>query len=161
MKIRHAYEKHKRYPFETSGVSMTHQSMKEETDMNRIMEKWAKTGVLEHTNRFQGQYGDFLHAPEDYHSAMNAVLDAQEMFLTLPSGVRKRFGNDPGQFLDFVSDPDNREEMQKLGLTEGKPNTAAESLIEGGTEKKGTPVKKKIEKPSAEPENGATAKPDD
>jgi len=120
MEFRTAYSPHERVVFNTEGPSLTHQSMKDETDMNRIMEKWAKTGVLEHRNTYEGQYGDFLSAPDDYHSAMNAVLEAQEMFADLPASVRKRFANDPGLFLDFVSDPKNRDEMEELGLAETK-----------------------------------------
>lgn len=118
MEIRSLYSPKERVQFNTVGPSMTHQSMKDETDMNRIMEKWAKTGVLEHRNTYEGQYGDFMNAPEDYHSAMNAVIEAQDMFSELPANVRKRFANDPGLFLDFVSDPKNRDEMKELGLVE-------------------------------------------
>lgn len=115
-KIRKHYEKTTRLQFATTGPSMTHQSMKAECDINGIMAKWQKTGVIEHRTQFEGQYADFTNTPGDFQEAQNQVLAAEEMFLTLPSKIRTRFHNDPGAFLDFTSNPDNADEMVKLGL---------------------------------------------
>lgn len=95
--------------------SMTQQHMKESCDINVIMKKYEKTRLLEHVNHRQGQYGDFTLAP-DYHTALNQLHAAQEMFMELPSKLRERFANDPGNFLDFVSNPENVDEMRELGL---------------------------------------------
>lgn len=111
-----AYGDHDRQSFSTTGASLTHQSMAAETDINNIMRKFEKTGILEHRNTFEGKYGDFTDIPMDYHESMNAVLAANDMFTTLPAKIRRRFGNDPSQFLDFVGDPSNSEEMIRLGL---------------------------------------------
>lgn len=126
MKIRKTYER-ERLPFETVGESLTHQSMAPECDINRIMLKWQKTGIIEHANTYQGQYGDFTNLPADYHVAMNQIVATNEMFMSLPSSLRKRFNNDPGQFLEFVEDEDNRDEMRKLGLL--KPVDDAEGGV--------------------------------
>ncbi|AXL14645.1 internal scaffolding protein [Microviridae sp.] len=106
----------KRKQIKIEGESLTHQSMKDECDINNIMKKWEKTGILEHKNNFQGQYGDFTQVPSDYHESMNQVLAANEMFETLPAKIRKQFGNDPGQFLDFATDPENNQKMIDMGL---------------------------------------------
>lgn len=45
----------------------------------------------------------------------------------MPSEVRKRFGNNPGVFMDFVSNPDNKEELVKLGLAV-KPKVVEEVI---------------------------------
>lgn len=116
LEIRKPYTGRARKTFSTTGASATHQSMADECDVNRIMDKWAKTGVLEHRNDFQGQYGDFTDVPMDYHESINAVIEAEQMFGSLPAQIRKKFGNDPGLFLDFVSDDDNHDELVKLGL---------------------------------------------
>lgn len=117
-----AFGRHGRFQFSTIGPSLTHQANARECDINNIMKKYEKTGVLEHRNKFEGQYGDFTDLPQDYHASMNAVLAAGEMFMSLPAKTRVRFANDPGVFLDFVSNPENKEEMEKLGLT--KPPVA-------------------------------------
>jgi hypothetical protein len=38
------------------------------------------------------------------------------MFEDLPSSIRSRFENQPSQFLDFVHDENNLQEMQQMGL---------------------------------------------
>lgn len=108
-----------RLAFTCSGESRTLQSSKEECDINNIMRKFEQTGTLEHRNKFEGRYGDFIGAPE-YHEACNQVLEAQQMFMELPSAVRKAYDNDPAQFLAAVRDPEKRGELVELGLIEDK-----------------------------------------
>lgn len=119
-KIRSAYSKKTRKGFTCSGPSMTKQSFKAECDINTLLAKYQKTGMLAHTSRFQGDYSDLTDSV-DYHTAMNIVLDAQNAFDTLPSSVRAKFNNDPSEFLTFVSDENNLDEMREMGLTENGP----------------------------------------
>lgn len=95
--------------------SMVKRAFKDECDINNIMARYQKTGLLEHVQTHQGRYGDFSDLP-DYQTALNTVIQAEEAFGSLPSSIRKRFGNDPSEFLAFVQDAENREEMQRLGL---------------------------------------------
>lgn len=139
MEIRKAYHR-TRVTFATTGESKTHQSMAPECDINRIMLKWQKTGVLEHANRFEGQYGDYTDVPADYHEAMNQIVATNEMFLSLPAQLRKRFHNDPGEFLEFVEDENNRDEMKKLGLL--RPEQP-DLVLEDPEPKKAAPAAKK------------------
>ena len=110
---------------DTSGDEIrTEQSHKGEVDVNQIMEKYVRTGTLEHRNEYVGQYGDVTGI--DFQTAMNIVVDAQNMFNDLPSSVRNKFQNDPARFLDFVQDAQNREELIEMGLatpdqTDGDP----------------------------------------
>ncbi|AXL15592.1 internal scaffolding protein [Microviridae sp.] len=149
MEIRKAYDR-VRTPTEIKGESRTHQAHKDECDINRIMQKWAKTGVVEHRNTFQGQYADFTNTPGDYQEAMNQILEANAMFMSLPSGVRRRFGNDAGSFLDFATDPENAAELQKMGLTK-PPATPTAELIEKPSDGPKKAVPDKGEKPKGEP----------
>jgi phage internal scaffolding protein len=121
-KFKSAYQPHERHITKLDEVSLTHQALSAECDINRIMQRFERTGVLEHRNRFEGAYGDFTDAPGDYQESMNAVLAAEEMFSTLPAKIRRRFHNDPGAFLDYVSNPDNQDEMISLGLATRAPN---------------------------------------
>jgi phage internal scaffolding protein len=97
------------------GPGLAQQHFKDECDVNRILSKYQKTGLIDHVNHFQGDYAD-LSAVPDFQESLNAVLDAQAAFDTLPSTIRKQFDNDPAAFLDFVHNPDNRDEMVKMGL---------------------------------------------
>lgn len=101
-------------PTLTCGPSRTKQSFKEESLMSTIMNKWRK-GESIAENRNEPQFGDFTGV-DDYHTAISAIRDAEQDFLGLPSALRDRFGNDPGQLLDYLSDPGNREDSIRLGL---------------------------------------------
>lgn len=118
MEFKVPYSAMPRVQFETVGPSLTRQSSKRECDVNRIMERFEKTGVLDHHNQFQGAYGDFTNTPQDYHETVNQVIEANDMFMSLPSKIRKTFGNDPAQFVEFVADPDNGPQLVKMGLAE-------------------------------------------
>lgn len=101
--------------FFEEGSSLAHQSFKDECDINVLMRRYEKTGMINHVNKHQGEYGDFINAP-DYHSAMNQIIEARESFMTIPARIRARFGNDPAEFLAFVQDPANEAEMREMGL---------------------------------------------
>ncbi len=116
MKFATAYASRKRVTFETTGPSKTHQAMAPECDVNSIMRKYEKTGVLSHTNSFEGRYADFTFTPIDYQESINAVMAADEAFGALPARVRQRFHNDAGSFVEFCSNPANHDELVKLGL---------------------------------------------
>jgi len=120
MKFKKAYDAPIRKVFATSGPSMTHQSFKRECDINTIMAKYQKTGLVDHVAHHQGDYSDLTDVPT-YHDAMNKIISANQSFSTLPSSIRKKFSNDPAEFLDFVSNPENVEEMQNMGLLPPSP----------------------------------------
>lgn len=133
MSFRTPYIKNDRVTFKSQLPSRTLQNFKAESEIDNIMRRYEKTGIIEHQARFQGRYGDFTNAP-DYMTAMNKVVAANEMFLTLPSKIRKQFDNDPAQFIDFVSNPENGPELVKMGLATARvePSTAQPSPLEAG-----------------------------
>lgn len=95
--------------------SMTDQSQARDCDINEIMRRYEKTGALPQMIAKDPQWGDFSAAP-DFQQACEIVLKAEEQFAALDAHVRKRFSNDPAEFLEFVNDPANGEEMVRLGL---------------------------------------------
>jgi phage internal scaffolding protein len=115
MKFRTPYTERVRVAIDCSEPVITKQAYKDECDVNNIIKRWARTGLMEHVARYQGSYVD-LPDEIDYKASMDALLDAQEAFASLPSKVRQRFENDPVQFLQFVHEPGNEEEMRALGL---------------------------------------------
>lgn len=114
MEFRSAYSDKSRSITPIVGESMTKQNHKNECDINFIMSKHAKTGLITHVSNKAPQYGEYETI--DYKEAMNLVISAQESFDSLPATLRKRFGNDPNEYFQFVHDPDNRDEMIKMGL---------------------------------------------
>jgi len=99
-----------------SEPSLTHQAFKQECDINHILAKYRKSGIINHVNKFQGNYTNLPNV-SDYHEAMNATIAAEEAFQTLPAAIRDRFTNDPALFLEFAHNPQNLPEMEKMGLT--------------------------------------------
>lgn len=108
--------------------SRTKQCFRDECDINNIMSKYVKTGQLPSLIKENPQYGDFSE-PLDYQKALDLVSFADEQFSALPSGLRKKFSNDPLEFLNFVHNPDNIQEMYDLGLAV-KPVVIEEKVIE-------------------------------
>jgi phage internal scaffolding protein len=103
--------------------SLAKQAFKDECDVNKIMRKFEKTGLIAHMNKYQGNYADLPDAG-DLQDAMNTILVAQQMFDALPAKVRKEFDNDPSAFLNFAQDPANYDEMVELGLAKPKAEAA-------------------------------------
>jgi phage internal scaffolding protein len=115
--------------------SMAQQQFREECDINTIMERFGRTGELIAPIRMP-QYGDF-DGVNDYHSAMNAIVEAQSAFDQLPAKTRARFGNDPAEFLEFCFNEENRDEAIRLGLVEAviQPQAAvSEPSVDGSAQ---------------------------
>lgn len=110
-------------------LSLTKQADRDQTDINKIMSRYSRTGLIDHVAKGKSQYGDFTTVNE-YQMAMNTVIAAQQSFADLPSKVRERFRNDPGEFFEFVSNPDNVKEMIELGLAEPAPGEPKPMRVE-------------------------------
>ncbi|WNK14280.1 MAG: internal scaffolding protein [Microvirus sp.] len=95
-------------------TDLTVQSFKEECDINHIMATYQATGIVDHFNRLQPQWGE---APDyDFHTAENMLLEARDKFDALPSNIRERFGNEPANMMAFLQSEKNRPEGELLGL---------------------------------------------
>lgn len=109
----------KRVRFFTEGASMTEQSHKKRVNINTIIAKYRKTGFLE--GRVENpSYGDFT-GTVDFHEANNRILSARKEFQKIPSDIRKRFHNDVGELLEFLNNPENRQEAIEIGLLNKEP----------------------------------------
>ena len=104
-------------------ASLTQQQFKEEADINTIVDRFMKSGVLP-TPVNMPQYIDY-EGVFDYQTAMNAVRSADEQFMRMDAKLRARFNNSPQEFLAFFADPANTEEAIRLGLA--VPQAVAES----------------------------------
>jgi phage internal scaffolding protein len=109
-----------------TGRGKTEQAHKKECDMNYILKEYAKTGIITHAATHQGQYDDYTEA--DFQNAMFIITEAKNMFDALPAIVRKRFANNPKEFLSFVQDPANKEEMKALGILKGNDGLNSNGL---------------------------------
>jgi len=97
----------------------TKQSHRDETDIVKIMGRFAKTGTISHLAKFEGVYADF--ADFDFHTQITKLAEGNEIFAALPAEVRKEFGQDPAQFFKYVNDEANRDELRKKLPALAKP----------------------------------------
>lgn len=101
----------------------TQQQFKDEVDINTIAKNFGITGRMP-VNVRMPTFGDFEDVV-DYQTALNAARRASQSFMAMPAEVRARFENNPQRFLEFCSDPNNREEAIKLGLVPKPPVSAS------------------------------------
>lgn len=99
--------------------TLTQQQYKEEADINVMLERFGVTGVISQNIR-QPIQADFVEAMT-YHEAQNAMRQADEAFMELPSKIRERFKNDAGLFHDYFADEKNRAEAEEMGLVNPRP----------------------------------------
>lgn len=97
----------------------TQQQFKDDVNINKIMKKYHSTGQITHLNNRQGVFAD-LSTAQDFFDSVNTLKKAGEAFDQLPSAVRRKFNNDPGELLEFIHNPDNFEEGVKLGIFDPK-----------------------------------------
>lgn len=95
-------------------IYMTEQHHKDECNINNILKKYDQTGLLSHVQTMEAMYGDMTG--DDYKTAMDMILTMRDQMDAMPSHIRKRFENSPQKFLEFMENPDNRDEAIKLGI---------------------------------------------
>lgn len=103
--------------------SLCQQHFKDECDVNKIVDRYVKTGILEHQSVIEPHYGDVSELPQDLMAAYDAVGRAEAAFADLPSEVRKSLDNDPARLQDWLVNPENRAAAEKYGLLLSKSQT--------------------------------------
>lgn len=106
----------------TRPPSLTKQEFVKECDVNNVIKSYSPRAMaaLIAENAARARYED-LPDEIDFQQSMQLVRDAEAAFMTLPAKVRDRFGQDPAQFLAFISDRANIEEARALGLVKPLP----------------------------------------
>ena len=112
-------------------ASLAQQHMKDECDINVIVERFGVTGELPSVP-VSPQYGDFSGVT-DYHSALNQINATMDDFMALPAKLRVRFDHDPVKLLEFLENDQNRDEAIQLGLIDGQP--VVEPIVSSETPK--------------------------
>jgi Chlamydia-phage Chp2 scaffold (Chlamy_scaf). len=107
----------------SGSPSMAKQEFKDDCNLNNIVRKYVQTGQLPES--IIGTYDDFSDAP-DFFAAQLVLARADAQFSAMPAEVRSRFDNDPGEFLEFLSDRANFAEARKMGLLSKESQDAAD-----------------------------------
>lgn len=106
--------------FPEDEIIRTKQAFRDEVNINSIMAKWARTGVIEHLAGKAPTFGDFTNNTS-YQDALNQISEADLSFSRLSAAIRDRMHNNPGELIDFLADEANAEEAVKLGLLVATP----------------------------------------
>lgn len=110
--------------------SLTQQQFKDSADINVLFGKYLETGEIPQVEGMG--YGDFTGI-FDFQSAMNAVRAAEESFAELPARIKNRFDNNPQKLVEFINDPENREEAEFLKIVAPRPaELPKEPVMEAG-----------------------------
>lgn len=99
------------FPADAVGAK---QSFKAECDVNNIVRHFQQTGEFAHLALSSPSFGDVTGL--EFGEMMDFVAKAQASFDALPAELRRRFSNDPQEFVEFVQDPANSDELVRLGL---------------------------------------------
>jgi hypothetical protein len=108
--------------------SLAQQQFKDECDINNILRQFNITGQLPDAP-LSPKYGDFSGI-NDYKTALDRVIAADEEFMNLPAQLRARFENEPNNLIEFLENEQNREEAVKLGLVEPKEDLSSTPPVE-------------------------------
>lgn len=109
------YSPKKKVSLSSFEKTLTKQEFKDDCDINLIVKRYKKDGVITHVNPDNPIFAEF--APQDYRNLLDLSIEADQAFKDLPSSLRKRFNNDPVQLMEFVSNiDDNYDEGVELGL---------------------------------------------
>ncbi len=126
-KIRSLYTKYdKPNAVKDECPNNTQQNQKDQCDINRIMSRFERTGVLQGPQGpgSEAQFGDFSECT-DYRSSLERIFKIDGLFEQLSAKAKKKFKNDPQRLFEFLENPKNREEAIELGLVE-KPEPPQE-----------------------------------
>lgn len=134
----------KDFGFKTEGESLTRQSEADSCDINKIMERFDRTGQLPVSMKQNPQWGDARVV--DFQTAKQIVIDAENQFKQLPAETRKYFNHNPENLLKAVADTsdENVQKLIKLGIMverEEGPESVLKRIAKNTEAPKEAPVK--------------------
>lgn len=108
--------------------SLTEKFHADSVDINNIVDQYLRGATVPGNSRVP-RYIDCTDIMS-YQDSLDMVRCVNEQFDSLPAKLRGFFDNDPGQYFEFVNDPDNLEESIRLGLIDQPTQKTDESLSE-------------------------------
>lgn len=124
----------RRVQFMTSGTCRVDRSDGDNANINKIVDRYTKYGILPQTHNREELLGDFSNVT-CFADVIEVSQRATDSFNALPSSLRSRFNNSPTEFLRFLEDPANVEEARKLGLLNSSPAEGQKEEPKAGEEK--------------------------
>ncbi|AXL14806.1 internal scaffolding protein [Microviridae sp.] len=100
----------------------TKQAFEEQTDVNRIMARAAKGETITHLAKYGAVYGDFSDI-DDLLTASARLNKGVEIFKALPGEIKREFHNSPGEFFNYVNNPENKDKLHEVLPGLAKPGS--------------------------------------
>lgn len=101
--------------FSSEMESKVQEQFADACQTDTIIRKYNMMGVNPFIAAGGSQYLDTTQIP-DFICANNAQVKVKEYFEGLPSDIRLEFNNDPMQFAEIVSDPQNADYLREIGV---------------------------------------------
>lgn len=119
--------------FDCSSPKLTDQSQSPMTDINRIMEQYARTGMLPSNNKSPLTYVNDVDRPS-FESAHQSHQNAKYLFDSLPQALKNELSNDYKMLEPWLSNPKNHPDAIRYGLL--VPKQKADGIPAGKSEAK-------------------------
>jgi len=113
----------------SNSPSRTKSEFKDEADVNNIVAQCIKKAMALPSGDRQPMFEDFSNIGT-YQDAVSSVAQANEEFSHLPSELRAKFDNNVQSLIDFIGDPENKEEAISLGLLAEEAPVETNNLVE-------------------------------
>lgn len=97
------------------------QSHAESVDIHVILDRFAR-GDVSALSKVQGTYGDFTTLPKTYAELLNAVIQGENYFMSLPVDVRAKFDHDFKKWMASMDDMDSW--LSKMGIEPASPSSS-------------------------------------
>lgn len=110
----------RRVQLHTGTECLVEQAHKADCDINNIIARFSGDELRAFIQQDPGAYQDLSNAV-DLKTAMDTVIESERLFDALPSAVRKKFNNNPIEFLEFAQDKKNGKAMVDMGLAIERP----------------------------------------
>lgn len=141
-KIRNKFSPKKSVPLIQKLPSRAQEHYQNDQNVNHIMAKYRKTGDASLLLKVKTEYGTFENF-EGLSKHVSKLARAEEAFAALPQSIQKQFNWQPGEMLEFIDDPKNKEAAIKMGLfTAPKPPDEHLEILKS-IQKNTQPVKKR------------------
>lgn len=101
--------------FSSDQPSKVQEQFADACQTDTIIRKYNMMGVNPFIAQGQSQYLDTTQIPS-FVAAQNAQIRVKEYFEGLPSDIRLEFNNDPMEFAEVVSDPQNADYLREIGV---------------------------------------------
>lgn len=109
----------------SKDVGRTKQQFGKQVDINYIVARYQKTGMIDHLSKATPFYGDVSDI-RSYQEALNVVHRAEDLFRSMSAEIRAKFENDPVKMIAFLQDPKNTPEAIRLGMVVAPPEPPKE-----------------------------------